>query len=102
MSDDELVRQAVTAAMDDAGMTTADIDGVGTMGGNALHMAFLLGIMPLNYFFTSSLMAPAFVEPAIMSISAVASGLAHTCVAVRLMRRYGGANRAAPVANDVE
>src|ERR1700736_155279 len=91
MSDDELVRQAVTAAMDDAGMTTADIDGVGTMGGNALHMAFLLGIMPLNYFFTSSLMAPAFVEPAIMSISAVASGLAHTCVAVRLMRRYGGA-----------
>jgi acetyl-CoA acetyltransferase len=92
LSDDELVRQAVTAAMADAGMTVADIDGIGTMGGNAMHMGHLLGIMPLNYFFTSCLMAPAFVEPAVMCISAVASGLTHTCVAVRLMRQQGGAN----------
>jgi acetyl-CoA acetyltransferase len=98
LSDDELVYQAVTAALADSGMTTADIDGVGTMGGNAMHMAHLLGIMPLNYFFTSSLMAPAFVEPAIMSISAVASGLSHTCVAVRLMRQQGSANRRARAA----
>lgn len=92
LSDDELIRQAITAAMADAGMTPKDIDGIGTMGGNAQHMGHLLGIMPLNYFFTSSLMAPAFVEPAVMCISAVASGLTHTCVAVRLMRQQGGAN----------
>jgi acetyl-CoA acetyltransferase len=99
-SDDQLVHQAVTAAMADAGMTPADIDGIGTMGGNAMHMGHLLGIMPLNYFFTSSLMAPAFVEPAVMCISAVASGLSHTCVAVRLIRQQGGAN--APARGDAQ
>jgi acetyl-CoA acetyltransferase len=91
-SDDELIRQAVTAAMDDAGMTPADIDGVGTMGGNAMAIGHLLGITPVNYFFTSSMMAPAFVEPAIMCISAVASGLSHTCVATRLIRQMPGAS----------
>lgn len=92
-SDDELVRQAITAAMADAGMTHADIDGISTMGGNAMAMGQLLGILPLNYFYSSTLLGPAFVEPAIMAISAVASGLAHTCVAVRLIRQQGGANR---------
>jgi acetyl-CoA acetyltransferase len=87
--DDELVRQAVTAAMDDAGLTRSDIDGIGTMGGNAMAMGWLLGIMPLNYFF-NSMAGPAFVEPAINSISAVASGLCHTCVAVRLIRQMPG------------
>jgi acetyl-CoA acetyltransferase len=92
LSDDELVRQAITAAMADAGMTKADIDGISTMGGNAMNMGQLLGILPLNYFYTSSLLGPAFVEPAIMAISSVAAGLAHTCVAVRLIRQQGGAN----------
>jgi acetyl-CoA acetyltransferase len=91
-SDDELVRQAITAAMDDGGMTPADIDGVATMGGNAMAIGQLLGIMPLDYFYSSTLLGPAFVEPAIMAISAVVSGLAHTCVAVRLIRQFGGAN----------
>jgi acetyl-CoA acetyltransferase len=94
-SDDELVRQAITAAMADAGMTPGDIDGISTMGGNAMAMGQLLGILPLNYFYSSTLLGPAFVEPAIMAISSVASGLAHTCVAVRLIRQQGGANRAA-------
>ena len=31
-----------------------------------------------------------------MAISSVASGLTHTCIAVRLIRQEGGANRAAP------
>jgi acetyl-CoA acetyltransferase len=89
-TDNELIRQAVSAAMADAGMSPADIDGVGTMGGNALSIAHLMGMTPVNYFFTSSMMAPAFVEPAIMSMSAVASGVCHTCVAVRLIRRQPG------------
>ena len=54
LSDDALVRQAVMAAMADAGMTTADIDGVATMGGSALHIGFTMGIDPLSFFFTSS------------------------------------------------
>jgi acetyl-CoA acetyltransferase len=62
------------------------------MGGNAMAIGQLLGIMPLDYFYSSTLLGPAFVEPAIMAISAVASGLAHTCVAVRLIRQFGGAN----------
>ena len=89
LSDNELVRQAVTAAMADAGMSTDDIDGIGTMGGNAMSIGQLLGIMPLNYFFTSP-GGPAFVEPAIASISAVAAGLCHTCVAIRLIRQQPG------------
>jgi acetyl-CoA acetyltransferase len=93
LSDDELVRQAITAAMADAGMTPADIDGIATMGGNAMAMGQLLGILPLNYFYSSTGLGPAFVEPAIMAISSVGSGLAHTCVAVRLIRQQGGANR---------
>ncbi len=92
-SDDRLVHQAITAAMADAGITPADIDGISTMGGNAMQMGGLLGILPLNYFYTSTLLGPAFVEPAVMAISSVASGLAHTCVAVRLIRQRGGANR---------
>jgi acetyl-CoA acetyltransferase len=91
-SDDELVRQAITAAMDDAGMKPSDIDGIATMGGNAMAMGQLLGIMPLNYFYSSTLLGPAFVESAIMGIAGVASGLTHTCVAVRLIRQMGGAN----------
>ena len=84
--DDELIRQAVTAAMDDAGMTPSDIDGIATMGGNAMSIGGLLGIMPLSYFHTSA-GGPAFVEAALASIAAVASGMSHTCVAIRLIRQ---------------
>jgi acetyl-CoA acetyltransferase len=86
LADDELVRQAVSAAMADAGMTPKDIDGIATMGGNAMAIGQLLGIMPLNFFFTSA-GGPAFVEPAVQAMSAVASGMAQTCVAVRLIRQ---------------
>jgi acetyl-CoA acetyltransferase len=105
--DDELVRQAVTAAMEDAGMTPPDIDGISTMGGNAMSIGWLLGITPLDYFHTSA-GGPAFVEPATEAISAVASGLCHTCVAIRLIRQMPSqssrladprGNRALPVDN---
>ncbi len=89
-SDDELVRQAVTAALDDAGMTTSDIDGIGTSGGVALSIGQLLGMMPLNWFFTSTQIGPAFSETAVMTISAVASGVCHTALAIRLIRQAGG------------
>ena len=86
LPDDELIRQAVTAAMEDAGIKASDIDGIATMGGNAMSIGGLLGIMPLNYFHTSA-GGPAFVEAALASIAAVASGMSHTCVAIRLIRQ---------------
>ncbi|HEY2331749.1 MAG TPA: thiolase family protein [Acidimicrobiales bacterium] len=86
LTDNEMVRQAVTAAMDDAGMTPADIDGVSTMGGNAMEIGFNLGLDPISWFYTSP-GGPAFVEPAVHAISAVGSGMTTTCVAVRLIRQ---------------
>ena len=85
-SDDELIRQAVSAAMDDAGAKPSDIDGIATMGGNSMSIGGLLGIMPLSYFHTSA-GGPAFVEAALAAIAAIASGMSHTCVAIRLIRQ---------------
>jgi acetyl-CoA acetyltransferase len=89
LTDDEMVRQSVTAAMADAGMAPADIDGVTTMGGEAMQIGHLLGLAPLSYFFTSNV-GPAFIEPAMNAYMAVASGMAHTVVAVRLIRQMPG------------
>jgi acetyl-CoA acetyltransferase len=99
--DDELVRQAVMAAIADAGMTVDDIDGISTMGGDAMSIGWLLGIMPLNYHFTSA-GGPAFVEPAVQAINAVGAGMAHTVVAIRLIRQMPGQTdriRATPAAS---
>ena len=49
LSDNEMVRQALTAALEDAGMTPADIDGVSTMGGNAMEIGFNFGLDPLSW-----------------------------------------------------
>jgi acetyl-CoA acetyltransferase len=86
LSDDEMVRQAVTAALEDAGMTRADVDGISTMGGNAMQIGFNLGMNPLSWYFTSP-GGPAFVEPAVHAISCVASGMSNTCLAIRLIRQ---------------
>jgi acetyl-CoA acetyltransferase len=88
-TDDQLVLQALTAAMGDAGMTPSDIDGVATMGGEAMRFGEVFGLNPLSYYFTSN-MGPAFAEPAIQAISAIASGLCHTCIAFRLIRQAPG------------
>jgi acetyl-CoA acetyltransferase len=93
-TDDQLIHQAITAALDDAGLTPKDVDGISTMGGNAMAMGQLMGILPLNYFYSSTGLGPAFVEPAVQAMSAVASGMAHTVIAVRLIRQMGGANPA--------
>jgi acetyl-CoA acetyltransferase len=89
LTDDEMVRQSVTAAMADAGMGPADIDGVSTMGGRAMEIGHLLGLDPLSHFFSSD-GGPAFVEPAMNAYMAVASGMAHTVVAIRLIRQMPG------------
>ena len=92
----ELTLQCAKAAMDDAGMTPADIDGVvmhgqvagpekpGTHIADSMDAGFMLGMSPLNYFDTVGL-APAFVGAAIHAITAIKAGLCHTCIAFRII-----------------
>jgi acetyl-CoA acetyltransferase len=86
-SDDQLVAQAVTAALADAGLKPADVDGISTTGGVSMSIGALLGILPLNWFFTSSLYGPSFAETAVMAMDAVAAGSCHTALAIRVIRQ---------------
>jgi acetyl-CoA acetyltransferase len=95
LSVSQLATQATKAALDDAGMTRADIDGISTMGSEALGDGWAMGIEPLNWF-SSSLMAPAFSYAAIQSIAAVASGMCHTAMTTRVIQQQPtGAQQAA-------
>src|SRR5579883_835432 len=87
LSERELAIQAGKAALADAGMSPADVDGVSTMGGEAMDVAYLLGMTPVNWFFTAGQPGPAFVDPAVRSIAAVAAGLCHTCIALRVIKQ---------------
>jgi acetyl-CoA acetyltransferase len=92
LPDDLLVLQAVSAALEDAGLSRSEVDGISTMGGNALSIGWTLGMMPLSYVYTSAGMlqpGASFAEPAINAISAVASGVCDTCIALRLVRQSG-------------
>jgi acetyl-CoA acetyltransferase len=83
---EDLVVQSTQAALADSGLTVADIDGISTMGSDALADGWLLGIEPLNWF-SSSMAAPAFVYPALASIAAVASGMCHTALTLRIIQQ---------------
>jgi acetyl-CoA acetyltransferase len=94
LSVQELAIQATTAALDDAGLTVHDVDGISTMGSEALADGWAMGIEPLNWF--SSAGGPAFVYPALMSIAAVAAGFCHTALALRIVQQQAsGAEMAA-------
>jgi acetyl-CoA acetyltransferase len=90
----ELARQAGMAAMADAGMTPADINGVSTwtgMGdnppsGDAMDLAYSFGFTPVDWFYTVGA-APAFVDPFVHSVAAVSAGLCDTCIVFRVLRR---------------
>ena len=108
----QLAIQACTAAMDDAGMTPADIDGVSVLWGVAgpapggldiidpMDLGYTLGISPLNWFAAPS-PSPAYVGAALQGIAAIRSGFAHTVLdspdhqpAVELGRGAPGDGRA--------
>jgi acetyl-CoA acetyltransferase len=92
----QLAMQASQAAMKEAGMTAADIDGVALLWGVAgsapagldvvepMGLAQMLGIAPLNFYATAG---PAYIGPAIQAISAIRSGLAHTVLTLRIINQ---------------
>ena len=76
--------QAAVAALDDAGLSAADVDGVATLGGDALDFAHMLGMAPVSWQLNVGI-APAFVTPAIHAAMAVAAGHSEVCMAWRIM-----------------
>jgi acetyl-CoA acetyltransferase len=86
----DMVVQSAKAAMEDAGMTTKDIDGVSTMGSEAMSDGWMMGVNPLNWF--SSGAGPAFMYPALQSIAAVQAGFCHTCIAFRIIQQQPSAS----------
>jgi acetyl-CoA acetyltransferase len=96
LSSFELGRQATIAALADAGMTTADLDGVtllwGVMGPapagldvvEPMGFAEAMGIGPLNWYGTAG---PAYVGPALEAIAAIRSGMAHTVLTLRIINQ---------------
>jgi acetyl-CoA acetyltransferase len=85
--------QSSMAALDDAGLKFEDIDGISTMGSDAVNDGWTMGIEPLNWF--SSAPGPAFVYPALMSIAAVASGLCHTALTLRIVQQQASGSQMA-------
>lgn len=84
LSAQQLTVQCVKAALVDAGLRPSDVDGYATLGGEALSDAKMLGMEPLDFFFTGG-MSPAYVHPAMMAVAAIRSGMAHTVVTTRIM-----------------
>jgi acetyl-CoA acetyltransferase len=84
LSAPQLTVECVKAALADAGLEARDIDGYSTLGGEALSDAKMLGMEPLNFFFTGGI-SPAYVHPAMMAVAAISSGMAHTVMTTRIM-----------------
>jgi len=94
----ELAVQAAKAAMDDAGMTPKDMDGVTVLWGVAgpapagldvvepMDFGYSLGINPLNWYAAPS-PAPAYVAAALEAIAAIRAGFAHTVLTLRIINQ---------------
>jgi acetyl-CoA acetyltransferase len=97
----QLAIQAATAAMDDAGLTPADIDGLCLLWGVAgpapagldtvdpMDLGYMLGIKELNWYGTAG---PAYIGPAIQAATAIRAGMAHTVLTLRIIRQRLSSN----------
>lgn len=93
----QLAIQAAKAAMADAGMVPADIDGVAVLWGvagparpgtesvDALDIAHMLGYAPVNWW--SSGAGPAYIGPALQAVAAIKAGFCHTCITFRVINQ---------------
>jgi acetyl-CoA acetyltransferase len=92
----QLAIQAAKAALDDAGMTPADIDGLCLLWGVAgpapagldtvdpMDLGYMLGIRGLNWYGTAG---PAYAGPAIQGVTAIRAGMARTVLTLRIIRQ---------------
>jgi acetyl-CoA acetyltransferase len=92
----QLAIQAAKAALDDAGLTPGDIDGISLLWGVAgpapagldivepMDFGYMLGCGPLNWYGEAG---PAYIGPAIQAYSAIRSGLAETVLTLRIIRQ---------------
>jgi acetyl-CoA acetyltransferase len=99
LSLDELTAQSAVAAMDDAGVTPKDIDGIVVHSFphqyvGATHTAAMLGIPDLA-FYSGSVDGAAYSVAALHGIAAVASGSSDMCITFRTVHRSGAAGGAA-------
>lgn len=107
----KLAIEACKAALDDAGMTPKDLDGISIMmhaAGPApdgldeiqsMDLAHSLGIEPLNWF-SDARNGPAYVAAAMHGIAAIRSGLAHTVLTVRIVPQRLNADAVIQMASD--
>jgi acetyl-CoA acetyltransferase len=76
--------QSALAALADAGLQAADIDGVASWGGDAIDFAHMLGMTPVGWHLNVGV-SPAFISPAVHAAMAVAEGHTDVCMAWRIM-----------------
>ncbi len=76
--------QAAVRALDDAGLSAADIDGASTWGGDAVDFGWMLGFDRLQWSLNVGV-SPAFIAPAYHAVQAVAAGHAETVMSFRIM-----------------
>lgn len=92
----QLAIQAARAAMDDAGLTPDDIDGICLLWGVAgpapggldtvdpMDLGYMLGIKGLDWYGTSG---PSYIGPAIQAVTAIRAGMAHTVLTLRIINQ---------------
>lgn len=92
----QLALQAAKAALNDAGMTPADIDGISLLWGVAgpapanldivdpMDLGYMLGITELNWYGTAG---PSYIGPAIQGVTAIRAGMARTVLTLRIIRQ---------------
>ncbi|HEY3942590.1 MAG TPA: thiolase family protein [Acidimicrobiales bacterium] len=100
LSLEQLTAQASAAAMADAGITAADIDGVAVHAFphqliTATQTADLVGIPDLAWY-SGSVDGAAYSVAALHGIAAVASGSCHTCLTIRTVHQAGAAGGYVP------
>jgi acetyl-CoA acetyltransferase len=76
--------KAAVRALDDAGLSAKDIDGISTWGGDTVDFGWMLGMAPLAWELNVGI-SPAFSAPAISAAMAVAAGHCETAMAFRIM-----------------
>ncbi len=93
----QLAIEGAKAAMDDAGMTPTDIDGVSVLWSvagpappevesvDALDIAHMLGYAPVNWYSNGA--GPAYIGTALHAIAAIRAGLCHTCITFRVINQ---------------